>query len=166
MASTNYFKKFGYINYNYNVITNLLKRFELINLGTLLNSKIYLPYLISEGETPENIALAYYGDTSYFWMVLLPNNIRNVYEEWPRSQEVFDEYIVEKYGSLDYAKSVVDHYEDNEGNWVSNTNDLTTSTGITIYDYENILNEKKRIINLIRVEYKNQLEKEFKKIFS
>lgn len=161
--ATNYFKNFNYTIDNNVIVTNLLNRAALKNIDVITKTKIYLPYLIKDGERPENIAEAYYGSTTYFWIIMFANNIRNLYEDWPRTQEVFDNYIIKKYGGLSYATQNIDHYEDESGNWVMGTEPLCT--GITIYDYETQLNEKKRVINLIRVEYKGQLIKEFQNIF-
>ena len=165
MQSTNYFQNFKYTLFNGVYLKNLLSRAELKNLDILTSTKTYLPYLIKDGERPEDIARYYYGSTSYFWIILLANNMKNIYEDWPRTQDVFDQYIIDKYGSLDYSKATINHYEDSNGNWIENTGDITTSTGVTIYDYEYNLNEKKRIINLIRAEYKGQLVKEFQSMF-
>ena len=169
MKSTTYFQLFNKTT-NYGIIiTNLLNRAEVRTADLITKTKIYAPYLIKDGETPEDIAERYYGSTTYFWIILYANNIRNIYEDWPSSQLQLDEYIIDKYKSIEYALGAIHHYEDSDGDWVNNidiaTGVTTNYTAVTIYDYETNINEKKRRINLIDVIYKTQLVKEFQTIF-
>ena len=46
------------------------------------------------------IADQYYGDSSLDWIVYLTNNITDPQWEWPLPQEVFDDFIRSKYGSI------------------------------------------------------------------
>ena len=57
-------------------------------------------------------------------MVLLANNIVNVYDEWPLSQQSFENFLTEKYGTNDKINEV-HHYESQE---------VLTSNGITILE--------------------------------
>ena len=52
-------------------------------------------YLIQEGERPEGIANRLYGRPSYAYILLLSNNIHNLYDEWPKDSETFKKYIIE-----------------------------------------------------------------------
>jgi len=176
ITATNYFQNFGYISDNSIIIKNLLLRSELKSVDVITKSKVYTPYLIKDGERPESIAEALYGATSYFWIVLFANDINNVYEDWPRTQEIFDSHIIDVYGTLEYAKTTIHHYEDTAGNigrsnseYYANNHALISygyfEIPVYIYDYEMSLNEAKRSINLIRPEYKSQIVKEFQKIF-
>lgn len=56
------------------------------------------PYLIREGETADSIAFNAYGDSEYFWTILLLNNITNLNTEWPLSSDEMDVYIQNTYG--------------------------------------------------------------------
>lgn len=175
MRNTNYFQYFNTTtgSDNSTIITNLLNRANIYNMNVLLNSKIFIPYFIKDGDRPETIAETYYGSTAYFWIILIANNIKNIYEDWPRTQEAFDLYIEDKYFSLEYATSAIHHYEDSDGDWVQNPNKvgawpntfITPPTAISIYEYEHDLNQNKRIINLIKNDYKSQIVKEFQNIF-
>jgi hypothetical protein len=173
MRETNYFSYFNKTISNGQIITNLLNRAKIKNTDVIIKSKLYLPYFIKDGERPETLAESVYGSTSYFWIILFANNIRNIYEDWPRTQECLDEYVTYKYGTLAEAKLEIHHYEDDEGlwivyedwlaNWASLTN--TNARVVSCYEYEDEKNESKRLINLIRPEYKSQLVMEFQKIF-
>ncbi len=185
MQATNYFKNFNYTISNEQIITNLLNRVKIKDVGYILKTKVYLPYFIKDGDRPETIAEEYYGSTSYFWIILFANDIKNIYEDWPRTQEALDEYITYKYKTLEEATSTTHHYEDEYGNHVTGyagnnllvmndtSNDEITGidyrtfsvTPVTYYEYESNLNESKRIINLIRPQYVTQIATEFQKIF-
>lgn len=166
MKKTNYFQGFDKIISNNYIITNLLNRAKIKNIEVVVGSKIYDSYIISDGEKPETIAEKYYGSTSYFWIVLFANNIKNIYEEWPKSQEVFDKYIIEKYNSVEYAKTNIHHFEDEDKFYITQDSwNGLDKTKISVYDYEMKINEDKRIINLIRPEYKNQIVREFQTLF-
>ena len=70
-------------------------------------------YEIIGDERPDNIALKVYNDETLDWVVMLSNNILNLYDEWPLTQESFDNYLIEKYGS--YASlNDIHHYETKE----------------------------------------------------
>jgi len=54
-------------------------------------------YSIIGNDRPDNVAYEIYGDATLDWVVLLSNNIINVYKEWPLDQSTFDAYLSEKY---------------------------------------------------------------------
>lgn len=58
-------------------------------------------YTIQEGETPDSIAYDQYGDSEWFWTILILNNIINVNEMWPMAADELDRYIQKKYGSYE-----------------------------------------------------------------
>ena len=56
-------------------------------------------YNILGDERPDQVANKFYGDPTLDWLVLLANNINNVYDEWPKTQYSFDKHLLKKYGS-------------------------------------------------------------------
>jgi hypothetical protein len=166
MRTTNYFKGFDKkVSENY-VITNLLNRAKIKNVEAVIGSRYFDPYVINDGERPETIAEAYYGSTSYFWIILFANNIKNIYEEWPKSTESFNKYIISKYRSIEYAQLTTHHFEDSNGNFILQAEwDGTESNKINVYDWELHVNDSRRLINLIKPEYKDQISREFQNIF-
>jgi hypothetical protein len=70
-------------------------------------------YEIIGDERPDNIALKVYNDETLDWVVMLSNNILNLYDEWPLTQESFDSYLIEKYGSYSMLNAT-HHYETKE----------------------------------------------------
>lgn len=118
-----YFKKvpnFEYVSANiytdnyeindYTIVKNLFKRAK-IREDIFKNFSYFQKYILIGEERPDEIANKFYGDPTLDWVVLLSNNIQNFYEEWPKSQESEDEYLLEKYGSYDNLYNGIHHYE-------------------------------------------------------
>lgn len=59
-------------------------------------------YIIEGNDRPDTVAYKLYDDPNLDWVVLLVNNILDVYSEWPLDGQQFDLYLLEKYGS--YSK--------------------------------------------------------------
>lgn len=67
-------------------------------------------YLVTENETPSQVAETIYGDPELDWVLLTVNNIINVQDEWPISSNSFNNYLFDKYGS-DEKLLEIHHYE-------------------------------------------------------
>lgn len=166
MASTNYFKKFPKTIINDRIITNVFNRFHFVENEKILKTKIYFDYHVSENETPEDVALKIYGSTTFFWIILILNNIINIYEEWYKPSYILDDYIIAKYGNLETAHNEIHHFEDANGNYISEDEwDGSELKKVTYYEYEFNKNEANKVISLIRPEYVLQISSEFNKIF-
>lgn len=91
-----YFKYFPITTYNGMRVTDISKRFRI--LETLETDPFaYYPYTVKENEKPEDVANLYYGDVSLTWAVLLANNIIDVDSDWPMNQFDFEYYVANKY---------------------------------------------------------------------
>lgn len=110
---------FEYIDRNFDAkiseyiaVKNLFKRAKLRD-DIFGNLQFFEKYQIIGDERPDNVAYKVYGDETLDWVVLLSNNILNIQDEWPLPQEVFDQIMLEKYGSYEALYSEVDphHYE-------------------------------------------------------
>jgi hypothetical protein len=44
-------------------------------------------YLVKEGQRPEDVAADFYDDPSWWWLVMMCNDILNVESEWPKSMD-------------------------------------------------------------------------------
>ena len=119
--TNSYFKQvpnFEYVNRtkgsqdisNYINVKNLFKRGR-IRPDIFGNLSFFTKYKIVGDERPDNIAFKEYNDSSLDWVVLLANNMLNVYDEWPLPQNSLDEILLEKYGTYDELYSGVHHYE-------------------------------------------------------
>lgn len=115
----------------------------------------YVPYIVQDGERPDNVANKVYDDPTLDWTILLANNIQNIYDEWPKDSETFKQYIIEKYGSLGAAMGTIKYYYDGEGNVVNfaDWSTIPANSGKrteTEYQYETRLNINKSKIRLFR----------------
>lgn len=173
--------------------TNLLARSNIIQ--SLINDPLlYYSYDIKDSDTPEIIAHKYYNDINRFWIVLFANQIFDPQWEWPLTNVVFNQYLLNKYTETQLGEA--HHYEkivtkvDNSSNTITtekivideNTYDnLVTSTitytlpssSVTVstskhivsnYEYEMNLNESKRNIKLLNRTYVEQIERELRKL--
>jgi hypothetical protein len=130
MAENQYFRNlpnFLYTNRNKNekTISNYIEVKNLFKRGKLREDifsdlQFFEKYQIIGDERPDNVAQKFYNDPSLDWIILLANNILNVYDEWPLSQSTFDKVMLERYGSYDELYAGIHHYE---------TIELTDSTG-------------------------------------
>lgn len=183
---------------NYVSVTNIFFRIQLIK-ETINNTAAYYVYSIKDTETPEILAENVYKNPQAHWMILYANDMIDAQYDWPLNYKNFQNYIINKYGSIAIAQTTVHHHEKvisrtiNSSTEVSeikqeidyiNQTDTVPSyyhydyytgmaeteyntynvNGDTIhetiskreiycYDYENELNENKRIIKIIKPEY-------------
>ena len=166
---------------DYTKVKNLFKRGKLRE-DIFQDTTVFEKYGIEGDDRPDNVAQKFYGDSSFDWVVLLSNNIINVYEEWPLPQAGWDAYLLEKYDNdYDTLYNGVHHYESNE---VKNSQDVVIfpagvrvgvaqsvsywdqvsakqvtvnpiSKAVTNYEYEDKLNADKRGIYLLKPIYLN-----------
>ena len=112
-------------------------------------------YTIKNNQRPDQVAYDFYGDMQYDWVVLLCNNILNVYDEWPMTEDELERYIDSEYESPDSVHHwVTQKIRDTKGrvlikpgmevpeNWAYTRPDGTvvgkadTVRPISVYDYE------------------------------
>jgi len=146
----------------------------------------FTQYTIPNNTRPEQVAEEYYGVAEYDWVVLICNNIINVYDEWPMTEHELYQYMVRKYGPTEVDS--VHHYITQEqkdprsGRVVlkgglqvpidftyRRFDGTTVPTSLLIapvsnYDYESENNDYKRNIYLLRKEYINQFVEEFENL--
>lgn len=140
----------------------------------------FIPYSIPHNTRPDQVAEEAYNDAQLDWIVLLVNNIINIYDEWPMYEQELFNYCMRKYnGDI----NAIHHYETLEqkkngivtlsaGIEVSSnfeyvfpdgtvpaTDNLITA--VTNYEYEVTQNDYKRNIYLLRTEYVDDFIEEF-----
>ena len=54
-------------------------------------------YKIIGDERPDNVSEKVYGTNNFDWVVLMANNIIDVYNEWPLTQQQLNQYLNDKY---------------------------------------------------------------------
>jgi len=167
---------------DYSLVKNLFKR-GYIREDIFKEIAYFDRYKVIGDERPDNVAYKIYGDSNLDWIVLLANNYTNIQSEWPLTQDNFDLYLKEKYGSGLTSESdiyyqiynQIHHYE---------TIEIKNSKGVTIippglevpfnyrlgdYFYDEGIEALELISNATRgvtnYEYEEKLENEKRNIF-
>ena len=104
------------------LVKNFFKRFSLRS-DIADNLSFFEKYTIRGDDRPDNVAHEIYGDENLDWVVLISNNILNIYNEWPMPQSAFEKFLLEKYGDYNNLYNFIHHYE---------TSEVKDSKGITI----------------------------------
>jgi hypothetical protein len=105
-----YFSAFPSITYDNSTIKNITLRANIVE-SFKRDVRNFYTYTIKDGETADSVAYDYYGDSNYVWIIYLVNNIIDPYYEWPLSTVEFENFIINKYGSLAEAKETVEYYK-------------------------------------------------------
>jgi len=186
----NYFTNLTKVGYDINgtgkdsflSVTNIMKsvRFKPSVLEDIID---YYPYYVKEGERPDIIAHAQYGNIGYAYLIMLVNDIYDPNFDWPLSAQIFEKFIINKYGSVTTAISGVKHYYQIVRAEVARTGtseripevkfvvDETTydaldsgdRTTLSNYDYEVELNDAKREIKLINPAFIRDIDYQIKR---
>ena len=155
-------------------VKNLFRRVKLrddLHTSFTQFNKYYIP----DGSRPDIVAEELYGNAELDWVVCITAGIINVNNDWPLSSRDLYRFSENKYGT---DLNNIHHYETTEvkdasgrvvlpeGKYVDSTftipkPDTDTATlnpvvGISNYEYEVQLNEKKRGIYVLRREYLQQ----------
>ena len=186
----NYFTNLPKVGYDINgtgkdsflSVTNIMKsvRFKPSVLEDITD---YYPYYVKEGERPDIIAHAQYGNIGYAYLIMLINDIYDPNFDWPLSAQIFEKFIINKYGSVTTAISGVKHYYQIVRAEVARTGtseripevkfvvdettydalDLGDRTTLSNYDYEVELNDAKREIKLINSAFIRDIDYQIKR---
>ena len=160
MAYFEYFPTIGYDvrgeknNRRVQSITNVLVRVR--KKLNVLNSAFFEQYFINDGDRADTIAHQVYGDSELHWVVMYANYMTNPYYDWPMTYFDLQKFVAKKYADI----NGVHHYKDADGYEVDST--ASGATAVTNFVHEETLNDEKRTINIIRVEYLQQIINEFK----
>ena len=95
---------------NYEDVTNTFFRLRILR-EVLSNISAYKYHIVKDHETPEILAEGVYGNPEAHWIILMANEITNPLFHWPMNDRVFSNYITDKYGSIQAAKTSVHHHE-------------------------------------------------------
>ncbi len=166
-------------------VKNIFKRAKLrSDIDQAITAFSY--YEIPENTRPDVVAQNIYGDPELDWVILIANNIMNVRDEWPLSNNDLYDYMLEKYGSVEKLNEV-NHWETTEirdeytrillrsGLEVDKEFTFTYSISNTIYtvnptaavtneEYEIRKNESKRTIKLLKPQYLSTFIKDMRSI--
>ena len=175
--------KFPFSESDYVVAKNFFRRYKL-NDDVFSNAVFFKKYSIVEGERPDTIANKAYGNPFYEWVVVLTNNLVNVQYDWPMSNYDLTKVLENEF---DDPYSQINHYEIKEtigryskglhvdktfydGQHKINVNgSIVTKNGneiaspVTVVEYYDQENEKKREIYLLRPKYFKKFVADFRK---
>ena len=164
---------------DYIAVKNLFKRGKLRE-DIFQQLAFFEKYQIKGDDRPDHVANEFYDDPTLDWVILISNNITDVYSEWPMTNDVFNTYLLDKYGSYENINNI-HHYETNEvkdsqgsvivqgGLRVGAAQSVTyydyysdlqvtvnnVATPITNYQYEEKLNNDRRNIFILKPDYLN-----------
>ena len=110
---------------------------------------IFEDYEVADNERIEDIAYRLYGDPNYHYVLLFINDIKNPFDELPKSDYILRQACVDAFGSIDG----IHHYENplKSGDIVDYT--YQNAIPITNMDYMTSENEKNRIIRILKSQY-------------
>ena len=199
---SNYFRKLPNLDYptllktkqsntDYVETKNLFRRVK-IREDLFSNFVVFDQYKVIGDERPDNVAEKVYGDDNLDWVILMSNNIIDIKNEWPMTQNDLNTYINEKYTQKELSH--IHHYETVEfrdrnnqllvpagkvvdesftieyylgESGLRNNGQLKTTSPIrSVNNYENEveINNKKRNINVVKEDVLGLFLKDFNRI--
>ena len=189
----NYFKSIPNVKYDINgnapntfqSATNIMKRpkFKPKVIDEITD---YYPYRVKDGYRPDMVSNEVYGTPSYAYLILMFNDVYDPVFDWPMGLKQFENYIINKYGSIDSAVTTVKYYYQIIRAEVAKTgttergpavkcivdqtaynalgeNDRTT---ISEYDWEMELNDEKTDIKMIDTSLIADVDYEVKRMYA
>lgn len=163
-----------------NIFRRVKVRDDLYN-----NFVVFQKYEIPEGARPDTVAEDVFGSPRLDWVVLTVAGILNVRNEWPLSNHDLYNYAHDKYGD---SLNSIRFFETTEvkdsngrlilpkGKVVDNNFTIPNPTnpsatlnpvvGISNFVHETRLNEEKRNINILRIEYLSEFIDDMKAIMT
>ena len=165
------------------VAKNFFRRYK-INDDVFQFAVFFKKYTIKDGERPETLAEKFYGNQFYDWVILLTNNMVNAQYDWPRTNyeiyKIVEEEFDDPYSEISHyeIKETIGHYQAglhvdktfydsthklniNGSVQIKNGNEIASP--ITVAEYYQEENEKKREIYLLKSRYLESFVKDFKK---
>lgn len=165
-----------------NLFRRVKLRDDLQNVFTIFNK-----YQIPDGYRPETVAQDLYGKTDLDWVVIITSGIVHIRDEWPLSERDLYKYSLEKYGSEDelFETRFYETLEvkDNQGRIILPAGKVVDQdfnipdpknpyqllnpnpvTGVSNYEYEVRVNDKKRTIYVLKKEYLQQFLNDMRNI--
>ena len=171
-------------SFDYVEAKNLFRRTKLRD-DLQNNFTTFDKYEIIEGMRPDNVALELYESDQFDWVVLLVAGITNVRNEWPLNNRDLYNYSLSKYGDSLNSNRFFETTEvkDSSGRLIlpkgkvvdSNftipkpgapTATINPVVGISNYEYETRLNDEKRNIFVLRLEYLQEFVNDFRDLMT
>ena len=175
--------KFPFSTSDFTTAKNFFRRYK-VNENVFTNVVFFNKYAIQDGQRPDTLANSFYGNPFYDWVILLVNNMVNAQYDWPMQNyelyKVLEQEFDDPYGTINHyeIKESIGHYNSGlhvdktfydgqhklniDGNIViKNGNEIASP--VTIAEYYQSENEKKREIYILRTEYLQSFVDDFRK---
>jgi len=157
---------------NEKLVTDLMTRVKV--RGKIINeASLYDKYDVPSGERPEDTAFKHFGSAQYHWVILMTNNITDAYYDWPMSEQNFETFLEDKYTNPEG----IHHYElsqssgrtkgngpDDYSYLIEVNSDATGALSVSNREFEQRLQDKKRLIQLLSPSYLNTFLEEFNEL--
>ena len=154
---------------NYKLLPDILKRVKQRN-AIKSGQFIFDNYDVRDGEKPEDIAYKWFGDAQLHWVILMTNNVKNRYYDWPMNSVQFQAMLEDKYDNPDG----IHHYEitqdsgrtsgqgpNDYSHKVEVNSDTTNASSVSNREYEEREQDKKRSIRLLNQKFLPAFIEEF-----
>ena len=159
--------------YDYQVVKNIFKR-AVLRDDIFDEVTAFTKYSVQGDERPDQVAYQFYNDSGLDWVILATNNIVHVRDEWPMGNQDFLTYLNAKYTEAQLAN--IHHYEtkiirDSSGTLIQPEGKIVPAgytvnfldngvlrsesslTSFSFLEHETNLNDAKRDINILKVEF-------------
>ena len=171
-------------SFDYVEAKNLFRRTKLRD-DLQNNFTIFDKYEIVEGMRPDNVAQELYESDQFDWVVLLVAGITNVRNEWPLSSRDLYYYALDKYGDSLNSNMFFETTEvkDTSGRLIlpkgkvvdqnftipkpgAPNATINPVVGISNFEYETRINDEKRNIFVLRLEYLQEFVNDFRELMT
>ena len=171
-------------SFDYVEAKNLFRRTKLRD-DLQNNFTLFDKYEIVEGMRPDNVAQELYESDQFDWVVLLVAGITNVRNEWPLSNRDLYYYALDKYGDSLNSNMFFETTEvkDTSGRLIlpkgkvvdqnftipkpgAPNATINPVVGISNFEYETRINDEKRNIFVLRLEYLQEFVNDFRELMT
>ena len=150
------------------LVTSILRRVKVKD--SIKNDvALFDKYRVKAGESPEMVSMRFYGTVDYYWVVLLMNDIKDRFYEWPLSEQDFESFVKEKYA----VPGATRHFEISQSSGKTSSIDYshlvevnsTTpgATAVSFYEYERRKQDNMSLIKILRPDFVSAFVEEFAK---
>ena len=150
------------------LVTNILRR---VKVKDAIKNDVALfdKYRVKAGESPEMVSMRFYGTVDYYWVVLLMNDIKDRFYEWPLSEQDFESFVKEKYA----VPGATRHFEISQSSGKTSSIDYShlvevnsTTPGasaVSFYEYERRRQDNISLIKILKPDFVSAFVEEFAK---
>jgi hypothetical protein len=131
---SNYFRYFPIVEYNKFLAKNITANVRM-DKQTRDNAMLFHVYAQKNGDNARTIAGKYYDDENLDWLVYFANEVIDPYYDVYLDSSSFEQYIIEKYGSLELAQQLT-------AGWINDWR--SDDSEISIATYEALLPSQKK----------------------